>query len=154
MPVNKEVLEENILLLINQQDPRWLGFPETTEEAAVNWSNALAAYLRDLTSPAAPAAEDGLVNGIPAFREAFVNTPDSSDLTKLDAGLIAMVDAIRVVSLAQGLSTMPTAAPPFKTYADQNGPSGDVARVAELLALQVDLWLKTATFGATGEPWL
>lgn len=153
MPVNKDKLADSILQLINQDDPRWPGFPETVEQAATNWASACATYLLDLTRPASPAAEDGLVAGIPNFENAFV-TNTNGDITPLDAGIIAMVESIRVASQLQGISTAPTAAPPFKATFDQYGPSDNVVAISERIAERVDAWLKTATFGANEEPWL
>lgn len=151
MALNRNKLADLIRRLTDVNNPNWLGFPADIGLAATNWANICASYLSDLSTPPPPVADTGLVTGIPSFRVAFL--ANVMNPTLLDQGLLAMVTSIVTAAQPLGPTTLPIAPPPFASVFGPFGPSGDAVVTSERLATQIDLWVRTATFGVIPVPW-
>jgi hypothetical protein len=161
MPLVAAVLEAEMLKLTDENDSGFVGFPATTEDAAVNWANALSIYLIAMTNPPVAAA------AVPAARataeQAYIDAVNDGD-NPLDAVLVAYVDAISTAAKAVPTAVVvdPIGDPPIAIALAPFivAPTSDPGPPAQQTALGVQAWLITGQFGLPppgapppGTPW-
>ncbi len=161
MALVASLLEAEMLKLTDENDGGFVGFPPTTEDAAVNWANALSVYLVTMTNPPVAAV------AVPAARataeQAYIDAVESGD-NPLDAVLVAYVDAISTAAQAVPTAVVvdPVGDPPIApALADFIvNPTSDPGPPAQRTSLAVQAWLITGQFGLpppgappTGTPW-
>ena len=151
--MNADYLKSLILTLTDQSSEDFVGFPDSTLEAANNWAGIFEKYMNgdiskgDMFIP----GSDTISLGIDALRGNLALIVDGNGEAMFISGLVAMATAI-----APGISTHSSGAftgvPPFGspllspifTQGSQNLLT--VEEIAEKLANTIDSWMKTGTY--------
>lgn len=141
MPLLQPTLVQEVLKLVDQNNPQFLGFPPTLQGAAVNWGNAVAFYASTIVPVSAT---------ISAAQAAFVARLNQINLTTQNGQEmfhLAFIDF--AVALAPGMAGF-VAVPPVailnlypifaSTLNHQN-----VQAFANEFATTVDTWFRTGT---------
>lgn len=140
MPLLPSVLQQELLKVMDDTNPQFKGFPETVEDVANNWSNAIDLYAKgvipaSLSAPLAKQAMYGVMLGM--------NAPL--------AGLVIFPSAFTAYAVALGSGMQPTftgvppPAPINLTPAFAVPFEAPISTRVSVMAGIIDLWFRTGT---------
>ncbi len=140
MPLIKSLLKNNIQELNDQEFPGFLGFPETTLEAATRWAEGIAEYATPIIPATTTilAAQEVLKNQL-----LTISNEASNGITVFQQALSDFASVIST-GMQPTFTGTPPAIPLSISPATAIGFAGGTAEeVAEALSTIIDTWMKT-----------